>query len=80
MGSLHPLQSHRKPYEPLTPSEAIASVEARIPINPDDYDNLIRSMGGVDYGDPLRFKLSVYRKLNQLLWEKKGTKKSRSSR
>lgn len=55
-------------------------MEARIPINPDDYDNLIRSMGGVDYGDPLRFKLSVYRKLNQLLWEKKGTKKSRSSR
>lgn len=64
----------------MTPPEVIASVDAGNPINPEDYDNLIRAMGGVDYGDPLRFKLSVYRKLNQLLWEKKGTKKSSSSR
>lgn len=59
----------------MTASEAIASVDAGKPINPDDYDNLIRASTG-DYGSPERFKLSVYRKLNQLLWEKKP-KKSR---
>ncbi len=59
----------------MTPSEAIASVDAGKPINPEDYDNLIRS-SSEDYGNPKRFKLSVYRKLNQLLWEKKP-KKSR---
>lgn len=80
MGSQCPLRTNCQPHESLTPTEAIASVDAGKPINPDDYDNLIRSMGGVDYGEPLRFKLSVYRKLNQLLWEKKGTKKSLSSR
>lgn len=61
----------------MTPREAIASVDSGNPINPEDYDNLIRS-SREDYGSPERFKLSVYRKLNQLLWEKKP-KKSRSS-
>lgn len=61
----------------MTPKEAIASVDAGKPINPEDYDKLIRAATG-DYGSPERFKLSVYRKINQLLWEKKP-KKSRSS-
>jgi len=70
------VRPNRKPYESvMTPAEAIASVDAGKPINPDDYDNLIRAATG-DYGSPERFKLSVYRKLNQLLWEKKP-KKSR---
>ncbi len=60
----------------MTPAEAIASVDAGKPINPDDYDQLIREAKG-DYGSPERFKLSVYRKLNQLLWEKQKPKKSR---
>jgi hypothetical protein len=60
----------------VTPAEAIASVDAGKPINPDDYDQLIREAKG-DYGSPERFKLSVYRKLNQLLWEKQKPKKSR---
>lgn len=62
----------------MTPKEAIASVDSGNPINPDDYDNLIRAANG-DYGNPERFKLSVYRKLNQILWEKQKPKKSRSS-
>lgn len=57
----------------MTPAEAIASVDAGKPINPDGYDQLIRAAKG-DYGNPERFKLSVYRKLNQLLWEKKPRK------
>jgi hypothetical protein len=61
----------------VTAAEAIASVDAGKPINPEDYDKLLRS-SKEDYGSPERFKLSVYRKLNQLLWEKKP-KKSRSS-
>ena len=76
MGSQCAVRPHRQPYESVTPSEAITSVDAGKPINPEDYDNLIRSAKG-DYGNPERFKLSVYRKLNQLLWEKPKPKKSR---